>query len=265
MNPIVLFKGAGEMASGAARRLRMAGFRVVMTELAQPLCVRRQVSFAECIYAGKTTVENVTAVSVSTIAEIESAWMQGAIAVSVDPECNLLRVLLPSVVIDARLAKRNLGTKLSDAELVIGLGPGFTAGRDVHAVVETNRGHNLGRVFYGGPAEDNTGEPAPVCGVTHQRVLRAPIDGTWSGQKRIGDAVSAGEIVGDVSGIRVAAETAGVLRGIAHNGLHVTAGCKVGDIDPRNDADCCFTISDKANAIAGGVMEAVFHHFQRQS
>ena len=147
MAAVVLFKGAGEMASGAARRLLLAGFRVVMTELAQPLCVRRGVSFAESIYSTKATVESVTAIAVRTIDDIKAAWERGEIAVSIDPDCDLLRSLQPVIVVDARLAKRNLGTRLDHAELVIGLGPGFTAGRDVHAVVETNRGHNLGRVL----------------------------------------------------------------------------------------------------------------------
>jgi len=264
MEAVVLFKGAGEMASGAARRLHLAGFRVVMTELAQPLCVRRTVSFAECVYNGRTTVEDVQASSAKTLEEIETVWERGEIAVSVDPECKLLHELRPSIVIDARLAKRNLGTKISDAELVIGLGPGFAAGQDVHAVVETNRGHNLGRVFYTGSAEINTAEPAPVCGITYQRVLRPTVSGKWTSSKSIGDSVRVGDIIGEVSEISVTAEISGVLRGVAHSGLFVEAGCKVGDIDPRNDSKCCFTISDKANAIAGGVMEAVFY-FKRQS
>jgi xanthine dehydrogenase accessory factor len=257
MDDLILFKGAGEMASGAARRLRLAGFPIVMTELPEPLCVRRKVAFAESVYGGETSVEGIRAVHVRELSEISSVLDKGDIAVFVDPACNLLGELRPSIVIDARLAKKNLGTKSSDAKIVLGLGPGFIVGTDVHAVIETNRGHNLGRVYYSGSAEPDTGTPAPVCGITDQRVLRAAITGTWKSDLPIGSKVQAGDLVGRVGDVGVLAEISGLLRGIAHDGIRVTAGIKIGDIDPREDPEHCFTISDKANAIAGGVMEAI--------
>jgi len=245
------------MASGAARRLRLAGFSVVMTELAEPLCVRRAVSFAECVYNAETIVEGVKAKYAADSGEITSILDQGDIAVYVDPECDLLSKWKPSIVVDARLAKRNLGTKSNEAKIVIGLGPGFVVGADVHAVVETNRGHNLGRVYYSGSAEPNTGTPAPVCGITDKRVLRAPIDGIWQSDLSIGSNIETGQIVGYIGGNEVRAETSGIVRGLIHNATKVSRGMKTGDIDPRNQIEHCFTVSDKANAIAGGVMEAI--------
>jgi xanthine dehydrogenase accessory factor len=256
---IILLRGGGDLASGVAHRLHRAGFSVVITELAQPLCVRRAVSFAEAVYAGVITVEGVTA---RLVAEAEAARMALAaheIPVLVDPQGGALAELRPAVVVDARLAKRNLGTTLADAPLVIGLGPGFTAGMDCHAVVETNRGHNLGRVYWRGGAEPDTGQPEPVRGFSVDRVLRAPRAGTFTGRRQIGDRVSAGDVLAEVDGAPLVAPFAGVLRGLLHDGLAVTSSLKVGDLDPRGVREHCFTISDKARSVGGGVLEAVLY------
>lgn len=255
----ILLRGGGDLASGVAHRLHRAGFSVIITELAQPLCVRRAVSFAEAVYAGATTVEGVTARLVADADAARATLAARAIPVLIDPEGRALAELRPAVVVDARLAKRNLGTTLADALLVIGLGPGFTAGVDCHAVVETQRGHNLGRVYWQGRAEPDTGQPEPVRGLSVDRVLRAPRAGTFVGHKQIGEAVSAGEVLAAVDGAPLVAPFEGMLRGLLHDGLKVTAGLKVGDLDPRSVREHCFTISDKARAVGGGVLEAVLH------
>jgi len=262
---LVLLRGGGDLATGVAHRLHRAGFGVVITELAQPLCVRRAVSFAEAVYAGAITVEGVTARlvtdadAVPSEARVRAVLAAHEIPVLVDPQGRALDLLRPTVVVDARLAKRNLDTSLHDAPLVIGLGPGFTAGVDCHAVVETNRGHHLGRVYWQGGAEPDTGQPEPVRGFGVDRVLRAPCAGVFVGRKRIGDAVLAGEIVAEVDGAPVVATFSGVLRGLLHDGLTVAAGLKVGDLDPRGVHEHCFTISDKARSVGGGVLEAVLY------
>lgn len=256
---LILLRGGGDLGSGVAHRLHRAGFSVVITELPQPLCVRRAVAFAEAVYAGAATVEGVTARLVADANAARATLAAGDIPVLVDPQGRALAELRPAVVVDARLAKRNLGTTLHDAPLVIGLGPGFTAGVDCHAVVETNRGHNLGRVYWQGGAEPDTGQPEPVRGYSVDRVLRAPCAGIFAGRKQIGDAVSAGDVVAEVDGAPVVAAFSGVLRGLLHDGLTVSAGLKVGDLDPRGVREHCFTISDKARSIGGGVLEAILH------
>jgi xanthine dehydrogenase accessory factor len=254
----VVFKGAGEMATAAARRLHLAGFGVIMTELPQPLCVRRMVSYAECVFSGTTEVEGTRAEAVRAVEAIEDILGRGSIAVIVAPKGDIIPALNPAVLVDARLLKVRTETRLSDAPAVIGLGPGFVAGQDVHAVVETNRGHNLGRAIYQGEAEPDTGIPAPVGGYTEERVLRAPASGVFAPLRNIGDQVVTGEVVARLDGQPVTARIGGVIRGLVHEGVMVPAGLKVGDIDPRNVREYCYTISDKANAIAGGVLEASF-------
>jgi xanthine dehydrogenase accessory factor len=215
------------------------------------------VAFAEAVSAGEVTVEGVAARRLGDAAAALALARAGQVAVLVDPAGQALRGLRPSLVVDARLAKRNLGTTLSDAPLVIGLGPGFVAGHDCHAVVETLRGHHLGRVYWQGAAAADTGEPDAVLGHSGDRVLRAPADGRWQARKQIGDPVAAGEVVATVDGLPVVAPIPGVLRGIVRDGMVVSAGLKVGDVDPRGVREYCFTISDKARAVGGGVLEAV--------
>lgn len=254
---LVLIRGGGDLATGVAHRLHCAGFTVMVTELPQPLAVRRAVSFAEAVYAERVTVEGVTARLAPDPMTGMAYTVMGEIPVVVDADDMVLARLRPPIVIDARMAKRNLGARITDAKLVIGLGPGFTAGADCHAVVETNRGHNLGRVVWEGSAEPNTGEPEPVRGFAGSRVLRAPRDGVFKGGLKIGDLVKAGQVIAEVEGGPIKAQFDGVVRGLLHSGLRVTAGMKVGDLDPRGVREYCFSISDKARAVGGGVLEAI--------
>ncbi len=259
--PVVLIKGAGEMASAAAWRLSMAKIkRICMTELDAPLCVRRTVSFSTALETGKTKVESVEACVARDRDEIARAWSCGQIPVVAQMNWGALSDLAPTVVVDAVLAKRNTGTRLSDAPLVIALGPGFVVGRDCHVVIETNRGHDLGRILVEGSAQPNTGIPGDIAGHTAARVLRSAADGVFVSERSIGDRLEAGDLVGSVGGTPVTAAVGGILRGLIRPGTHVTRGLKLGDIDPRAKPDYCHTISDKARAIAGSVLEAILRH-----
>ncbi len=254
----ILVRGAGEMATGIAWRLYRSGFRkLLMTEIAQPLAVRRSVCFSEAVWAGEHAVEGITARRIDALVKAETAWQDAAIPVLVDADCRTAPILKPDVLVDAILAKRNLGTHIDDAPLVIGLGPGFRAGFDVHCVVETNRGHHLGRVLTEGSAAPDTGIPGEIGGHTVRRVLRAPTGGLFAARLAIGETVIEGDLVGDVAGQAVHAILAGVLRGLIRSGTQVTSGLKIGDIDPRGDPSYCLTISEKARAIAGAVLEAI--------
>lgn len=257
--PLVLIRGAGDLATGCAVRLHRCGFPVAMTELAEPTAVRRAVAFSEAVVAGRATVEGVVARRVSDVREVPGVLRAGEVAVLVDPEGGAVARLSSAVVVDARMAKRNLGTRLADAPIVIGLGPGFVAGRDVHAVIETNRGHGLGSVILAGEAEPNTGVPGEIGGYGAERLLRAPATGTLHARRGIGDRVEAGSVVGDVDGEPVRATIGGVLRGFLCDGSFVRAGQKIGDVDPRATREHCFTVSDKARAVAGGLLEAILY------
>lgn len=257
---IVLIRGGGDLASGVAYRLHRAGLRVVITELPQPLAVRRLVSFAEAVYRGEITIEGVTARRIDDYTDtlrILQVFTKGYIPVIVDPEGKSIQALHPSVVVDARMTKRRAELIPTPVKLIIGLGPGFTVGENCHAVVETKRGHTLGRVLWQGSAEPNTGEPDPVGRWVSERVLRAPADGVLVAHKEICDHVEAGEVVAEVDGQPITAPFPGVLRGIIHPGVFVKAGAKIGDVDPRDNPSYCTMISDKSLAVAGGVMEAI--------
>lgn len=249
------------MASAAARLCFLAGFRVVVLERDWPLAVRRRVCFAEAVLAGGVSVEGVNGVRVAL--EDLSSPRYDAVEVAVDPEGRSIATLRPDVLVDGRMAKANTGTGRDQAPLVIGLGPGFEAGRDVHAVVETQRGPALGRVLWSGAAAEDTSVPAPVLGVTEGRVLRAPRDGRFRGRRRIGDLVAAGDTVGDVDGQPVDVAVAGLLRGLMADGVPVERGMKVGDVDPRGRAVDTAVVSDKARAVAAGVLEAVLRGLRR--
>ncbi len=254
----ICIKGAGEMASAVAWRLYKVNIRnILMFEVSQPLAVRRRVSFSEAVYDGSQTVEGVQAVRVDSIGSIADAWEQGKIAVVVDPRWGFQRFVRPDVVVDAILAKKNLGSSISEAPLVIALGPGFLAGRDAHFVIETNRGHDLGRVISQGCAAPDTGVPGSIGGLTVERILRAPAAGIFIPVRQIGDKVKQGELIGRIEGVEVEARIDGILRGLIRPCSYVTAGLKIGDIDPRGDAVACYTISDKARAVAGSVLEAI--------
>jgi len=255
----VVVKGGGDLGTGVAHRLHRAGKRIIVTELSRPLVIRRTVAFATAIYSGVAEVEGVRARRVDSLEEASAAHEKGEVAVLIDPQARLVTRWEPEVVVDAIIAKRNTGTKITDAPLVIGLGPGFEAGLDVHAVVETARGHNLGRVILSGGAEPDTGVPGEVAGYTSQRVLRAPSDGTFQAVRSIGDRVEPGAVVGHVNSQPVRAAIGGVLRGIIADGVEVVEGMKLGDVDPRGVVEYCFTISDKARAIGGGVLEAILY------
>ena len=254
----IAIKGAGEMASAVAWRLYMANMqKILMLETDNPLAVRREVSFCEAVHDGQKIVENVEAAKVQGLADIYQAWERGNIAVASDPQWHLLKKIDPDLVVDAILAKRNLGTRKKEANLVIGLGPGFSAGHDVHMVIETNRGHNLGRIITAGPADPNTGIPGSIGGFAEARVLRAPIDGQFIARRSIGDHVKADDIVGFVQETEVRTIIGGVIRGLIRSDIAVTIGLKIGDVDPRGQECNCYTISDKARAIGGAVLEAV--------
>lgn len=255
--PFVLIRGGGDLGSGVAIRLRRAGFQVLITELPQPLSVRRLVCFSEAIYTGTSTIEGISARLCREIVEKESIFANGEIAVMIDPEAHYARMSQPFVWVDARMIKRTSDTSITDAPLVIGLGPGFEAGVHCHAVVETNRGHRMGRVFWEGSTEPNTGMPESVREYGVERVLRSPADGTLHLNTHICDSVHQGELICEVAGHPIVAPFDGVLRGILHEGQLVTMGLKIGDLDPRNDTSLCELVSDKALAVGGGVLEAI--------
>ncbi len=265
----VAVKGAGDLATGVIHRLSRAGFSVLATELPEPTVVRRTVAFAEAVALGTVTVENVTAQLATTPTAIHALFAKGQVPILVDPNGILLKELCPTVLVEATLSKYNSGITMNNAPVVIALGPGYEAGKDVHAVIETNRGHNLGRVYLSGTAEPNTGKPGAIGGYTIERLLRAPCAGTLLGRRQIGDLVQAGETVAIVkaedsgSEVPVLATIAGILRGLVRDGLPVSRGMKVGDIDPRAAREHCFTISDKSRAIAGGVLEAMLYLLNR--
>ncbi len=267
---LVAVKGAGDLATGVIHRLTRAGFAVMATELPAPTVVRRTVAFAEAVALGQITVEDVTACLASSPAEIQAAVAKGRVPIVVDPDGTLLRRMQPTVLVEATLAKYNSGVTLEDAPIVIALGPGYEAGKDVHAVIETNRGHNLGRVYLQGSAEANTGVPGAIAGYTVERLLRAPCAGVLYGIRQIGDFVRAGESVAIVkvsvkaNELPVTAAIDGVLRGMLRDGLPVSSGMKVGDVDPRAAREHCFTISDKSRAIGGGALEAILYLLNRK-
>jgi len=254
---LVIIKGAGDLASGVAVRLKRSGIKLIMTEIAHPTAIRRTVSFCGAVWEGVANVEDIHARLAENAAEAFSIAQTGDIAVLVDPETECLRALAPDALIDATLMKRNLNTRISDARVVIALGPGFTAGVDCHAVVETMRGHNLGRVLTQGSALPDTGIPGDIAGYTEERILRSPCDGVWQTALNIGSHVAKGEIVATVGCKPVHSVLSGVLRGLLPDGTPVRRGMKSGDVDPRDNPEYCATVSDKARAIGGGVLEAL--------
>jgi xanthine dehydrogenase accessory factor len=255
---VVAIKGAGEIASAVACRLYQANMRkIFMLETPHPLAVRRWVCFSEAIPNGRHEVEGVGAVSVSQVDQIRHAWSRGWIGVAVDPTWTMIPALTPDVCVDAIIAKKNLGTSTAEAPLVIGLGPGFRAPDDVHMVIETQRGHNLGRIITQGCAAPDTGIPGDICGFSYQRVLKAPAEGVFEAKVAIGDQVAHDDVIGLVNHIALQAQLDGVVRGLLRTGTQVKKGCKLGDIDPRGRQAQCGTISDKARSIAGSVLEAI--------
>ena len=254
---LVLIRGAGDIATGIAMRLWRAGVQVVMTDLPQPTAIRRTVCFSQAIVLGETQVEDATARRAEDILQARRICAAGEISVLADPELRCREALRPDALVDAILAKRNLGTRITDAPVVVGVGPGFTAGEDCHAVVETMRGHSLGRVIHAGSALPNTGIPGLIGGFAGERVLRAPADGVFHQLLDIGAQVRQGDVAATVNGVPMTCTLDGVLRGILPDDTPVHKGMKAGDIDPRCKVEHCYTASDKALAIGGGVLEAI--------
>lgn len=256
---LVLIRGAGDIATGIALRMWRAHIQVIMTDIERPTAIRRTVCFSEAIVHGEVTVENVRAKRAADSAEALELLEQGVLPVLVDPECVCARVLKPDALVDAILAKKNLGTTMADAPVVVAVGPGFTAGVDCHAVVETMRGHYLGRPIYDGSAMPNTGIPGLIGGFAGERVLRAPADGVFHQLVEIGAQVKMGDVAATVNGEPMVCTLDGVLRGILAEGTPVFKGMKAGDIDPRCAIEHCYCASDKALAVGGGVLEAVLN------
>ncbi len=254
---IVLVRGGGDLASGVALRLFRAGFQVVITEIPRPLAVRRLVAFSEAVYQGETEVEEVKAIRVADLPSIYQTFAEKMLPVIVDPAADLRQILQPAVLVDARMTKVPPEIGLDAAPLVIGLGPGFTAGVDCHAVIETKRGHTLGRVIWEGSAIPDTGIPGHVGAAGLERILRAPGFGKLQTYTEIGHRVEAGQRIVSVDGRELCAPFAGVVRGLLPDGFAVQKGMKIGDLDPRLDPAASRLVSDKALAIGGGVLEAV--------
>ena len=259
---IVLIKGGGEVASGIAHRLHLSHLRVCLTEIANPLAVSRGVTFSEAVFDGIKIIMGVKAELVSALPkDIYRVWQQGNIPIVVDPETSIKEKIKPEVLVDAIMAKRNSGTKISDAPLVIGVGPGFYAGRDVHMVVESNHSSNLGRVILEGKAEKNTGIPVAVGGLTKERVIWAPKAGVFTSNREIGDSVVAGEVVGWVGDLSLKAPISGMLRGLIRSGVGVSKGSKLIEVDPLNDKAICNIITDKMRRIGEGALQAIMLKF----
>ena len=256
---MILIRGAGDIASGIAVRLYRCGFTLAMTDLKKPTSIRRTVCFSEAIIHGSCTVEGITAERASSLEDAETIWQRGHIPVLADDEGTVRAMLKPDAVVDARLAKVNLDTSLADAPIVVAVGPGFIAGKDCHAVVETQRGHYLGRAIYEGSAAPNTGVPGNIGGYTVERIIRAPQAGTFHPIRAIGDQVAPGETVAYVDETPVVCRIGGTLRGILPEGTEVHQGMKSGDVDPRCKPDHCLCASDKALSVGGGVLEALLH------
>jgi xanthine dehydrogenase accessory factor len=256
---LIFIRGAGDLATGIACRLFRSGFFVVMADIPLPTAIRRTVSFSTAIQEGEATVEGIRAKLAQGPEEALNLIREGKVAVLVDPEGRYISALKPEVVVDAIMAKKNLGTRKEDAPNVIGIGPGFQAGEDCHAAIETQRGHDLGRVLYEGSPMPNTGIPGNVGGVTTERLIRSTADGVFTPMASIGDIVEAGQTVAHVEGVPVQSSIHGILRGILPEGTVVTKGMKAGDVDPRCTQEHCHTVSDKALAIGGGVLEAILN------
>lgn len=252
---VIAVRGGGDLATGVIQKFVRAGMRVAILETARPTAIRRTVALCQAVYDRKARVEDVTAVRMADVADCTAIWARGEVPLLVDPRAESLHALRPDGLIDAILAKRNLGTTAAMAAVVIALGPGFIAPEDAHAVIETKRGHKLGTIYWAGSALANTGIPGEIGGKGAERVLRAPADGVFVPMRKIGDIIAKGEAVFSIAEQVVRAPFDGVLRGLLQEGLDVTEGFKVADIDPRLDSDC-FTISDKARCIGGGALEA---------
>lgn len=260
MKEIVIVRGGGDIASGVIQKLYRCGFKVLVLDIENPTCIRRAVSFSEALFEDEIEVEGIKSVRVRNLEEIEDAWKNNKVPVIIDPKGSYINLLKPKAVVDGILAKKNLGTYINMAPITIALGPGFEAGKDVNVVIETNRGHNLGRLIFKGEAQADTGAPGNIGGYTKERVIYSPCDGVINNVREIGDIVKKEEPLAYVGDYIVRATIDGVLRGIIRNNSKVYKGLKIADIDPRlEERKNCFTISDKARTIGGGVLEALIY------
>lgn len=263
---IVLLRGGGDIATGIAYVLYNAGFKIIITEKNKPSAIRRTVAFSDAIYNGKQVVGNITCIKANNIDEAIGILSNNNIPILIDEKLNILNELKPTILIDSILAKKNLGTNINMADLVIGIGPGFTAKLDCHYVIETMRGHNLARVIEVGGAIKNTGIPGLILNHDNDRVIHAEVDGIIKNIKNISDIVKKGDVIAKIDNKEVFASIDGVLRGLIIDGYNVTKGLKIADIDPRiTEKENCFTISDKSRAVGGGVLMAIMKHFKKYS
>jgi len=255
---IVLVRGGGEVGSAVAHRLTQSHFRICITEIASPLAVSRETCFSEAVYDTVKVVEGLKAErTLPNLEGIYRVWRNANIPIVVDPELAVKPLLKPDVLVNAMMLKRKTSTKITDAPLVIGIGPGFVAGEDAHLVVESNNSNNLGKVIVEGEAEADTGKPVEIGGLSKERVIWAEDAGVFTTTKNIGDAILANDIIGNIGETPLPAPISGMLRGLLRNEVKVLAGAKLVEIDPVNDKSVCFSIRDKMRAIAGGVLEAI--------
>ncbi|WP_270749795.1 selenium-dependent molybdenum cofactor biosynthesis protein YqeB [Fusobacterium hominis] len=257
---VVVVRGGGDIATGSIQKLYRTGFKVLILEIDRPSAIRRKVAFCEAVYDNVVEVENIVCRRCSCMDEIEKCWSENEIPLAVDPDGEYIDLMKPDAVIDAILAKKNMGTKIKMAPIVIGLGPGFDAGVNCHIAIETMRGHNLGRLIFKGPTMKNTGVPGIIKGIGKERVIYSPIAGIIKNIKDIGDIVAKDEVLATIDDVPVRATISGVLRGIIRDGYEVSEKFKIADIDPRiEEQQNCYTISDKARAVGGATLEAVLY------
>lgn len=260
MKDIIVVRGGGDIASGVIQKFHRSGFKVIVLEVGNPSFIRRNVCYGEAVYKKEVILEGSKAILTYGLDEVNKVLDKGDIAVVVDPYGEIIKKIEPLAVIDAILAKKNLGTNIHMAPIVVGVGPGFEVGRDVDIVVETMRGHNLGRLVFSGKAKENTGIPGVIEGYGKERVIYSKAEGNIKNIKDIGDIVEKNEVVALVGDIEVRSPLTGVIRGLIKDGYKVTNGFKIGDVDPRKDQQQnCYTISDKARNIGGGALEAVLY------
>lgn len=261
----VVIRGGGDLATGVAEVLYQSGFKILILDIEKPSSIRRSVCFSEAIYDGVSKVENIICKKVENENEIEKCWSEKIIPIMVDEKGEIIKKIKPDVVVDSIIAKKNLGTTKEMAPITVALGDGFEAGKDVNIVVETMRGHNLGRIITSGRAMKNTGIPGEIKGVSKDRVIYSKANGRFSSVKKIGDTVQKDEIIGYVGDVEIRGKISGVLRGIIREGYEVTENMKIGDIDPRiEEKNNCFTISDKARSLGGAVLRAIMFRLKEE-
>ncbi len=257
-NDMVIVRGGGDIATGTIQKLHRSGYRVLVLEIEKPTTIRLTVSVSSCIFENEYKIEDFYAIRCNSLEDIENAWKKGKVPVVVDPKGEYIKVLKPKFLVDAILAKKNIGFTEMKSFGKVALGPGFEAGVDADIVVETNRGHDLGRLIFKGFAEKNTGSPGSICGYTDERVIYSEFEGRVEHIRKIGDFVEKGEVIAIIDGNEVISKISGVLRGLIYNGFYVDKGLKIADVDPRREeVKNCFTISDKARAIGGNVLESL--------